>query len=308
MPVLYFLESIRTPLLDGFFSLVTHFGEETLFIAFGLLLFWCVDKKEGYYLLCIGLLGTMLNQLLKLLFRIPRPWVRTPGFTIVESARAGATGYSFPSGHTQTSIGVYGAIARWTNRRIVRIPCIALCVLVPLSRMYLGVHTPLDVGVSALLALALVFGLYPLLRSSCADPRRMRPLLWGMVLFSAAYLTFVLLFPFPDDVDATNLAHSMKNAYMMLGCTLGVLLIWELDHRFIRFDTHAPLSVQAVKLIAGLVLLMGIKAGLKTPLLTLFGGHAVADGVRYFLAVAFAGCVWPLTFPWLKRTLSPCES
>ena len=304
MSLLYFLESLRTPVLSGFFSLITHFGEESLFIAFGLLLFWCVDKKEGYYLLCVGLLGTVLNQLLKLLFRIPRPWVRDPDFTIVESARAGATGYSFPSGHTQSSIGVYGAIARWTSRRAVRISCIALCVLVPLSRMYLGVHTPLDVGVSALIALALVFGLYPVLHESCDDSRRMRPLLCGMTLLAAAYLAFVLLFPFPDDVDADNLAHGVKNAYTMLGCVLGIFLTWELDHSVIQFDTRAPLPVQAVKLIAGLVLLMGIKAGAKAPLYALFGGHYLADGVRYFLVVAFAGCIWPLTFPWLIRNLT----
>ena len=304
MPLLYSLESIRTPVLDSFFSLITHFGEETLFIVFGLLLFWCVDKKEGYYLLCVGLLGTVLNQLLKLLFRIPRPWVRNPEFTIVESARAGATGYSFPSGHTQSSIGVYGAIARWTSCRAIRIPCIALCVLVPLSRMYLGVHTPLDVVVSALLALALVFGLYPILQEFCDDPRRMRPLLVGMALLSAAYLAFVLLFPFPADVDADNLAHGVKNAYTMLGCVLGIFLTWELDHSVIRFDTRAPLPVQAVKFCVGLALLMGIKAGAKAPLYALFGGHFLADGVRYFLVVAFAGCIWPLTFPWLNRTLS----
>lgn len=304
MSLLYLFESVRTPVLDGVFSLITHFGEETLFIAFGLLLFWCVDKKEGYFLLCVGLLGTTLNQLLKLLFRIPRPWVRDPDFTIVESARAGATGYSFPSGHTQTSIGVYGAIARWTSRRAVRIPCIALCVLVPLSRMYLGVHTPWDVGVSALLALALVFGLYPVLHDFCDDPRRMRPLLGGMTLLSAAYLAFVLLFPFPADVDANNLAHGTRNAYTILGCVLGIFLTWELDHRIIRFDIRAPLSVQAVKLIAGLVLLTGIKSGFKAPLYTLFGGHGLADGVRYFLVVTFAGCIWPLTFPWLRRKLA----
>ena len=220
----------------------------------------------------------------------------------MESARAGATGYSFPSGHTQTSIGVYGAIARWTNRKAVRIPCIVLCVLVPLSRMYLGVHTPWDVGVSTILALALVFGLYPVLHSACDNPRRMRPLLCGMALLSAAYLAFVLLFPFPADVDADNLAHGTKNAYTMLGCTLGVLMTWELDHRIIHFDTRAPLSVQAVKLIAGLALLMGIKAGLKVPLRLLLGD--CADGVRYFLVVAFSGCVWPLTFPWLTRRLA----
>lgn len=304
MPLLVFFESIRMPALDVFFSLITHFGEETLFIAFGLMLFWCVSKKEGYYLLCVGLLGTVLNQWLKLLFRVPRPWVRNPDFTIVESARAEATGYSFPSGHTQTSIGVYGAIARWTHCRAVRIPCIALCVLVPLSRMYLGVHTPWDVGVSIVLALALVFGLYPLMQNSCDDPRRMRPLLIGMVLLSLAYLAFVHLFPFPADIDADNLAHGTKNAYTLLGCVLGVFMTWELDHRVIRFETRAPLPVQAVKLIAGLALLLGLKAGAKAPLLALLGGHDMAHAVRYFLVVAFAGCVWPLTFPWLNRKLA----
>ena len=156
----------------------------------------------------------------------------------------------------------------------------------------------------ALLALALVFWLYPILHDFCDDPRRMRPLFGGMVLLSAAYLAFVLLFPFPADVDADNLAHGTKNAYTMLVCTLGLFMIWELDHRVIRFDTRAPLSVQVVKLIAGLVLLMGIKAGIKAPLYALFGGHYLADGVRYFLVVAFAGSIWPLTFPWLCRKLA----
>ena len=41
----------------------------------------------------------------------------------------------------------------------------------------------------------------------------------------------------------------------------------------------------------------GIKAGLKAPLHAILGGHYVADGIRYFLMTAFAGCVWPLTFP-----------
>ena len=44
MEFLYILEGLRTPLGDAFFSAITHLGEETLFIVFGLLLFWCVDK------------------------------------------------------------------------------------------------------------------------------------------------------------------------------------------------------------------------------------------------------------------------
>ena len=74
MPFLHFLQGIRNPILDGFFSLVTHLGEETFFLAFAILFFWCINKREGYYILITGLVGTLVNQLAKLFFRGPRPW------------------------------------------------------------------------------------------------------------------------------------------------------------------------------------------------------------------------------------------
>ena len=193
MELLYILEGLRTPAGDAFFSLITHLGEETLFIVAGLLVFWCLDKWEGYYLLSVGLTGTVINQFLKLWFRVPRPWVRDPHFTIVESARAEATGYSFPSGHTQSSVGVFGSAARWHRQKAVRLVCILLCILVPLSRMYLGVHTPADVGVSILVALALIFGIYPVIRKAMNCPKTMRLLLVCMVALAVGYLAFVNL-------------------------------------------------------------------------------------------------------------------
>ena len=301
MELLYFLEGLRTPLGDAFFSLVTHLGEETLFIVAGLLVFWCIDKWEGYYLLSVGLTGTVINQFLKLWFRIPRPWVKDPDFTIVESARAEATGYSFPSGHTQSAVGVFGSAARWNRQKAVRLICILLCVLVPLSRMYLGVHTPADVGVSVLVALALLFGIYPVIRKSVNDPKAMRLLLAGMVALAAGYLAFVTLYPFPADVEVTNLSHGTKNAYTMLGCMLGVWATYEVDSRWTKFDTEAPLLGQIGKLALGLGLLLAIKAGAKAPLQALFANDYLADGLRYFLMVVFAGCAWPLTFPLWKK-------
>ena len=115
MNFLKWLESVRTPFFDVFFSLITHLGEETVFIVVGLVFFWCINKKQGYYLLSVGFLGTVINQFLKLTFRIPRPEKLSPGFTIVESAREAATGYSFPSGHTQTAVGVFGGLPGSTS-------------------------------------------------------------------------------------------------------------------------------------------------------------------------------------------------
>ena len=148
MSLLYFFESIRNPFLDFIFSIVTLCGEETVFMAVGMIAFWCFGKYRGYYLLCTGFAGTVINQMLKMVFRVPRPWVKDPSFTIVESAREAASGYSFPSGHTQSSVGLFGGLARAYKIKAVRIIAITLCVLTPLSRMYLGVHTPADVLVS----------------------------------------------------------------------------------------------------------------------------------------------------------------
>lgn len=301
MDFLRFLEGLRNPFFDTFFSIITHFGEETFFIVFGLVFFWCISKKEGYYLLSIGFIGTIVNQFLKLWFRIPRPWVKDEKFTIVESAKAQATGYSFPSGHTQSSVGIFGALARWHKDKFFRWVCIALCVLVPFSRLYLGVHTPLDVGVSIAIALILVFGLYPLIHKCSENVKAMRILLGSMVALAAGYLLFVSFYKFPSDVEFDNLVSGTENAYKMLGCTFGIFIAHEIDARFINFDTSGSAPVQIAKLVLGVIPLLLIKEGLREPLEKLLVDEFLADGVRYFLIVVFAGCVWPLTFKWFKN-------
>ncbi|MFQ9062642.1 MAG: phosphatase PAP2 family protein [Oscillospiraceae bacterium] len=168
MDFLRLLAAGRCGALDTFFSGLTYFGSEIAFMAAALLIFWCVDKRQGYYVFLVGALGTVCNQFLKLAFRIPRPWVLDPDFQIVEAARADATGYSFPSGHTQNIVGTSASIFASRKETWVRIVCIVLMVLVPFSRMYLGVHTPLDVGVAFLTALALAAALYPAFRTESA--------------------------------------------------------------------------------------------------------------------------------------------
>ncbi len=301
MELLYLIEKVRNPFLDSFFSIITHLGEETFFIVFGLIFFWCVNKKEGYYLLSVGFIGTILNQFLKLLFRIPRPWVKDKNFTIVESARAEATGYSFPSGHTQSSVGIFGSLARWHSQKAMRIIGILLCVLVPFSRLYLGVHTPLDVGVSIGIALMLIFGLYPIINNCFENKKTIRILLLSIFGLAVVYWGFVTFFNFPENVDANNLASGTKNAYKMLGCTLGIYIAFEIDEKFIHFETAGNFVCQALKFVVGLIPLLAIKEGLKAPLKLIFGGSYVADGVRYLLLVLFAGCVWPLTFKFFNR-------
>ena len=301
MSFLYWLESIRCPFLDAVMQAFTCFGEELAFLLLALTIFWCVSKEEGYYLLFVGFFGTVLNQFLKLLCRIPRPWVRDPSFTIVESARSGAGGYSFPSGHTQNAVGTLGGIARWHKNRALRIVCIVLAALTAFSRMYLGVHTPLDVGVSFGLGLVLVFALYPLFRDIDSHPNRLYWLFGVMAVLGLAYLLFAELWPFPADVDAANLASGRKNAYTLLGAVLGMTFSYWLDRRYVHFDVRAVWWAQVLKAVLGLAITIGLRTVLKAPLLALCGGHNIANLIRYALMVIYAAGIWPMTFGWFGR-------
>lgn len=301
MELLYWFESVRTPVMDTLMSLVTHLGEETFFIAAALFVFWCVDKRRGYYLLSVGFTGTLVNQWLKIVCRVPRPWVRDPDFTIVESARAEATGYSFPSGHTQSAVGWMGGVARFTRRTWLRVTCVVLLVLVSVSRLYLGVHTPEDVGVSLVVTAVLVFALYPLMESTLWFPNRIYPILGGMLALSLAFVAFVECYPFPADVDAANLGAAVKNAWSLAGAAAGVLVVSAVDNRLLQFPTRAPWWGQLIKLVGGLALVVLVRTLLKEPLLALCGGRDAAHALRYFLMVLTAGAVWPMTFRFFER-------
>lgn len=305
MSFLYFLEDIRNPVLNFFFSFITLFGEETIFMAIGMIVFWCVDKFKGYYLLCVGFFGTILNQFLKIVCRVPRPWVKDPNFTIVESAKEAAGGYSFPSGHTQTSVGLYGGIARVANNKAFRISMIVLAALVALSRMYLGVHTPADVLVSVAIATVLIFVAYPIFKKAENSPKVMYALLFSFVGVMVAYLCFVLLFPFPAEVYAADAVHNLesaqKNGYTLLGCALGLLVAYTADFKWIKFETKAVWWAQVLKVLGGLVAVLLVKELLRAPLEALFGGHLIARSIRYFLMVVVAGVVWPMTFKFFGK-------
>lgn len=301
MELLYALESIRTPFLDKLMGLVTNLGGEAVFIVAAIVVFWCLSKSCGYYMMTVGFAGTIINQFLKLWFRIPRPWVKDPNFTIVESARAEATGYSFPSGHTQNAFAVFGAPARFFKNTALRIVFILLIALTAFSRMYVGVHTPLDVGVSIIVGTILVFVIYPFFRDMDKSPKKVYIIFSIFIVLAAAFVAFVELYDFPADIDAENYASGLKNAYMILFCAIGLMLTFFIDTKYVHFPTQAVWWAQIIKVVVGLAILLALKSVLKAPLLALFGGHSIAHGVRYFIVILFAGIVWPMTFKFFAK-------
>ena len=298
MEFLYLLENIRIPVLNEFMLLITQLGEETAFLVVALILFWCFSKKTGYYVLSVGFIGTLANQFMKLWFRIPRPWVLDNNFTILEQAREAASGYSFPSGHTQSAVGTFGAIAHTASKRWIRIAALIIAVLVPFSRMYIGVHTPADVLVAAGLAAALIVLLWPVYFRN--EGKHVPALLFGMLILAIGYMCFISFYPFPANIDVHNLESGVKNAYTLFGALLGLIVVYIADEKWLHFSTKAIWWAQIMKVAGGLIAVLAVKAGLKTPLNAILG-ESWGRSVRYFLIVIVAGIVWPLTFKWFSK-------
>ena len=297
MEFLHMLEKIRVPLIDQFMLAITTFGEETALLVIALIVFWCIDKRNGYYIMSVGFIGSITNQFMKLWFRIPRPWVRDPSLTVVEGSVEGAGGYSFPSGHTQTAVGLLGAVAVTTRRRWLCGLSMLGAILVGFSRMYLGVHTPADVLVGAAQSVLLLLVLHPLIYGH--NGKRIPWVLASQILIAASYLIYVELLD-TTGLDAHNYESGLKNAYTFIGCTIGLLVVWTADQK-LRFSTDALWWGQLLKVGLGLIIVLAVKEGLRAPLEALCNGHMIARAIRYFLIVVVAGIVWPLTFRFVPK-------
>lgn len=307
MEFLYLLEKIRNPILTALFQVITYLGEETVFLVVALLLFWCIDKKKGYYLMVSGFLATLAGQFLKLFCKVDRPWVRDPNFTIVESAREAATGYSFPSGHTLITTATFGSIARFTKKNWLRILSLAAVLLVGLSRMYLGVHTPADVGFGWLFGAVTVLALYPIMQKATENAKWMWGVIAALVLLSLGNLIYVTWEANSADwatlteSQSHNLDEALKNAWTLFGLTVGLIFAYLMDSKVTHFETDAVWWAQLIKIAGGVTILLLVKTLLKQPLLTLTNGHHLADGIRYFIIVVLGGGIWPMTFRYFKK-------
>lgn len=151
--ILYFLQELHTPLLDGLMTAVTFLGTGGWFwIGTGLLLLaFPRTRLTGICVLASLALGFLAgNVCLKNLAARARPcWLDTAVPMLVPVPKD----YSFPSGHSL--IGFAGAVSIWRMHPGKGIWFLALAGLIAFSRLYLFVHFPTDVLAGAAIGTAL---------------------------------------------------------------------------------------------------------------------------------------------------------
>ena len=295
MQLLYWFEKIRNPFLDFIFSAITYLGDEIALMLIAIVLFWCVNKRSGYYMLVSGFFGIIVNQVLKLACKIPRPEKIDPNFTIVESAREAAEGYSFPSGHTQNAVTVFGSIFLLARKTWVKIVAVVIATLVGVSRMYLGVHTLWDVVAAAGCAIIILLVLEELFKDDEIFAKAMPYISAALVLGSIGFFLYAYVFT-PDSTDP-NVLSAKSNSLTLLGCSAGLLLVYPLDRYVIKFDTKSSWYGNVIKVVGGFVIVMLLRS-LKAPLSTILGEYE--RPVRYFIIIAFGGAGWPYMFRYIN--------
>lgn len=148
---LKWIESWRTDLLNTLFESITFLGEETLIILLVVALWFAVDKKLAQQVFFVTATSLSVNGIIKNFAKVPRPF--TKGVSCVRLDTA--TGYSFPSGHTQGFASWSSFFAIKLKKTWLSILVGVLITLVAASRLYLGAHYPSDVIVAVVLGVGL---------------------------------------------------------------------------------------------------------------------------------------------------------
>lgn len=289
--ILAWIADHRTDALTAVMSSITFMGSEIFLIAVVCILYWCINRKTGDRMLLTLYSGIMVNQYLKVIFCTPRPWVRSDRVKVVPSAIEDATGYSFPSGHTANAVSTFGGISRIEKVKKFGWVFWLIAVLVGFSRTYLGVHTPQDVIVSLLLGAILVILMEKLNNALQEKPHLDLPIALVSILLGIGLCVFSYFKPYPDE----NGIKISFDTFKLAGASVGIMIGWVLERRFVRFVIAKEFYKKALRFIGGLLIVLLVMKGLKSPLNALFGEIA-GSFARYFLVGIIATYVWPLVF------------
>jgi undecaprenyl-diphosphatase len=268
-------------------GLITRLGEETLAIFLLCAVYWCISKKTAYVVGVAYFLSGLTVMGMKIIFRVDRPWVIDPSFKPVPSAIEHATGYSFPSGHTQAGAAMWGSLGVQLKQKPLQILCFCVVILIAFSRMYLGVHTLPDVVVSLLITFFCIFLAVKFVGGDEICKKRELAIAIGLSLYAVAVLIVAAVLFNTGVIEQAYLIDTLKAAGASIGFTVGMYF----DRVYINFSVKTKnLLWQFIKFILGIAGVLLIKEGLKL----VVGTGLVVDTVRYFLMLLWITALFPL--------------
>jgi len=277
MDVVYAIQTIATPWLDTLMTLITDLGSEEAYIAMVIVAYLAVDARAGQKLGVLLLVSFFVNQYAKGWFDTQRPFEIDPAVARTQRAIDGAGGAGFPSGHAQSSSTFWLYAAALAGRPWFWLVAVVLVALVSFSRLYLGVHVPVDILGGLALGVTLVLIAVAIGRSGFQPPT------WLLVM-AALVLPFTLhlLAPTPEsDLLAGGIAA------LVVGPAL------------VRHRTDGPLWGRLIVALIGVALAFTVLFASSIYLPEEVKRNPVGGYLRY-LALGLAAF---LVTPWIGRVL-----
>ncbi len=266
------------PWLDLPFEAFTFMGEEVFFLILLPLVYWCLERSVGARLLVLFILSAHTNALAKVLANQPRPSLyddRVWAFSDV----GGSNG--FPSGHTQNTTVLWSYIAAQVRQRWMWILAALLMILVPMSRIYLGVHFPHDLWGGYLLGALLLF---TFLTWEPKIEHWLDQASFSSQVGLAAVATLLIILTMPGE-------NGVASGATLLGASAG----FACERRWIAFESRGTWQQWGLRLLLGFVVLFGLWGGLRVVFASM-GPVLLLRFVRYGLVGLWTGFGAPWAF------------
>ena len=272
-----------SPGLDSFFKGVTFLGDKEFFLILLPLVYWCLDRQVGARLLMLLLISACTNEFAKLLAGQPRPFDYDS--RVIKIAHEDSGG--FPSGHTQNSVVVWGYLACRFKKLPLWIFTGFMLLIIPLSRIYLGVHFPTDIiggYVIGVLILLFFLGLSPRAEAWLVK----KGFFWQLGTSIGLPTLLLILNPSGNDDFLTA-----------VGAFMGVAVGVAMERRWVHFCSGGLWSKQVIRYFLGIVVLVGLWIGLRIAFSQL-EPSGLFRVIRYALVGLWGGFGAPWMFVRLK--------
>ena len=171
------------------------------------------------------------------------------------------------------------------KNKIIKIISIILLILVPISRLYLGVHFPGDVFVGLVLGVGFaILGNYLIELFN----RKQYSLNYLYLISIIIFLPFIII-----NINKVECSDLFKSYGLYLGFVLGSIF----EEKKVNFDTNITLLNKLLRIIVGAACLLLIKAGLKELFkLFVFIPNNILDMIRYSIISLFGIGLFPWIF------------
>ncbi len=240
--ILEFFDKLETDFMNLINWFITELFGSLLLVVILMMFYWTIDKEKGKRIAFSFATTMCFNNLIKGLVNRPRPFAERPNLRKLNVAKDGATGSSFPSGHTMNSTSLYSGIFYTLKNKkslSIKIILVIIMVLVGITRIYLGVHFPTDVIAGFILGLIITISLMYI---------QERFFKYNKIVYLVTLIFFLPCIFF------NRFGRDFIKAYgILVGFVIGNLL----EEKFINFDTNVNIKNKILRIVVG-ILIVGI--------------------------------------------------